>query len=838
MKSDKKDTKKSKKSSKKTSLSTQYLSPILDSLPDATMVIDSEGKVLVWNKAMENLTGIKAKDMLGKGNYEYALPFYGKRRPVLIDLVLVWDEAYEREYISIQRHGKVLVAESYHPMLGEKGKYLSSTANRFYDASGEPLGAIESIRDITSQKELEQELLRSKEKAEETTMAKSEFLANMSHEIRTPMNAVMGLTHLALQTNMTPKQNDYLHKIQSSAGSLLGIINDILDFSKIEAGRLDIESVHFNLDSVLNNISNMMGIKAEEKGIDLIFTMDRAVPIFLIGDSLRLGQVLINLVNNAIKFTERGEVVISIDLLEDTPGMVLLQFSVRDTGIGLSETQRSQLFQPFTQADHSMTRPYEGTGLGLTISKRLVELMGGEIGIESVPGEGSTFFFCLWFSRQSKDRRKYRLPNPELKGIRVLLIDAGETSRNAITNFLEAFSFEVTPTNSVDEAMRGTAPYKLIIMQWDVSGIDGILAAKRLKEKNGTEHIPIIILAPCGRMDIKRKVTEAGLDGVLFKPIVSSSLFEVIMEVFSELPKQSFRAQKTDLEKVALKKIQGAHILLAEDNEINQMVVMEILQSAGFRVTIANDGREALDRIKTTKFDAVLMDIQMPLMDGYAATRKIRKIFGGKPSFKGTKRGEKGGQNIPIIAMTAHAMVGDRVKGLDAGMNDYITKPIYPDELISTLVKWIEPKERVTDPHEPKPISYGKDDLSIDQAISFKDILPGITVKDGLKRVGGNRWLYQKLLTMFLMNHRNTVQDIESALNSGDRDQAILLSHTLKGLAGTICAHDLQKAAADLEAALKLETEQWRDLLDHVSHLLTQVLSGITSLEKGDHYNE
>lgn len=819
----------------------QHLLSIIDFLPDATMVINDKGEVVAWNKAMELLTGVKAKHMLGKGNHEYALPFYGKRRPILLDLIQTWDETHAKEYIVIRKVGETLVSESYHPSLGEGGKYLSSTASRLYNASGEEMGAIESIRDITTQKQTEEALIQAKKKAEEATLAKSAFLANMSHEIRTPMNAVIGLTHLTLQTKLTSKQIDYLQKMQASAESLLGIINDILDFSKIEAGKLDVESITFNLDAVLSHISNVMGIKAEEKGIELIFNIDRAVPIYLIGDPLRLGQVLLNLVNNAVNFTKTGEVVVSVELMKETSRGVLLKFSVSDTGIGLTEEQKNKLFQPFTQADHSITHHYDGTGLGLTICKRLVKLMGGNIGLESKPGQGSTFFFDIECNRQSKDRRKYRLPNIALKGSRVLLVEDNQTSRDAIQNFLHAFSFEVTPLASAEEAIRTLEyyqkrkdpPYRLALLQWNISGVDGIKLARRMKQELGFHDIPIIIIAPCARMDIKKQVTEAGLDGTLFKPVFISSLFEMVMEVLGEIPKRDLGLKEEGLDPKMLGKIQGARILLVEDNAINQFVVREILENAGLVVTTAYDGKEAVEDFQAATYDAVLMDIQMPVMDGYTATREIRKIIDRTQLPKADSQEKEKRLGIPIIAMTAHAMVGERMKSLDAGMDDYVAKPINPDELLAILVKWISPRKTSLYPHGSTAASSRKNPSSIgDKMVDLPVTIPGISVQDGLKRVGGNRWLYKKLLTMFLLNHRNSVKEITSALESGDKEKAIIMTHTLKGLAGTICAHELQRVTTDLEATLRSETNDLDLRLENVSSMLKHVISGIASLEK------
>ncbi|MBW2432605.1 MAG: response regulator, partial [Deltaproteobacteria bacterium] len=481
--------------------SEQRLSQIINFLPDPTMVVDNKGTVVTWNQAMENLTGVKADEMVGRGNYEYALPFYGERRPILIDLVRDWKPEYEKEYLSVKKEGQCLVSESYHPRLGGKEVYLSGTAGLIYDAAGEVAGAIESLRDITERKHMEDELIEAKHIADEANKAKSDFLANMSHEIRTPMNAVIGMTHLALKTELTPKQQDYLHKIQSSANSLLGIINDILDFSKIEAGKLDMEAVDFNLDDVLDNLGNLVSVKAQEKeDLEVLFATDPKVPRFLVGDPLRLGQILINLANNAVKFTESGEIVVSTELVDKTEDRVTLKFAVSDTGIGLTREQAGSLFQSFTQADTSTTRKYGGTGLGLAISKKLANMMDGDIWVESEPRQGSTFSFTAAFGLGREDIKKRFAPAPNLKGIKVLVVDDNPTSRDILRDMLESLSFEVTLAASGREGITEVEkadtdkPFELVIMDWKMPGMDGIEASRRIKQHAGLSHVPHIVM--------------------------------------------------------------------------------------------------------------------------------------------------------------------------------------------------------------------------------------------------------------------------------------------------------------------------------------------------------
>ncbi len=675
-----------------------------------------------------------------------------------------------------------------------------------FDKNGVKIGSFAMVSDITHRKKMEEELIVARDKAEAATRAKGDFLANMSHEIRTPMNAVMGMTHLALQTDLTPKQRDYLHKIQISANSLLGVINDILDFSKIEAGKMGMESIDFNLDEVLENLSTMIAVKLREKeGIEVLFDTGADVPRQLVGDPLRLSQILVNLANNSIKFTESGEIVVSTKVVSQGNQVIVLQFSVRDTGIGLTEEHMAQLFKAFTQADTSITRRYGGSGLGLSICHRLVKMMGGKIWVESTYGTGSTFYFTAVFRTMHETRGVCHIPPPELRGLKTLVVDDNATSREIFQNMLESFSFDVTLAASGEEGLEeigksvGGRPYDIVVMDWKLPGIDGIEASKRIKKDMRLTRIPLIILVSAyAREEILWRAEAAGLDGFLIKPINASVMFDTIMNALAKEggketpPPVEEDKQASD----ALKRLKGARVLLVEDNEINQQVAMEILAAGGVTVSLAANGREAVDAVRTNRFDAVLMDLQMPVMDGYTATRTIRK----DERFKG----------LPIIAMTAHAMADDPEKSRHAGMNAHITKPIDPEVLYATLAEWIsaatpggEAGSKAETTQQPVPDNSGVVVPASLEEKPFPAFLDGFDLPSGLGRLQGNQALYRKLLISFGERYSQRVNEIRQALDAEDYSSVHKLVHGIMGVAGNLSASQLHAAATELDQLVK-----------------------------------
>jgi two-component system, sensor histidine kinase and response regulator len=786
----------------------ERLRAILDNVMDGILTIDGAGAIVSINRAVVKMFGYESGELVGR-NLEMLLPEPNRSDP---DGYLVRSEATGKtRAIGVGRELEGLTKT------GQTFPMELTVTEVFFHGQRMFVGL---VRDITERKRADETSRQVRAAAEAANRTKSDFLANMSHEIRTPMNAILGMTYLAMRAAPTPQQHGYLTKIGNAARSLLSIMNGILDFSKIEAGKLELEHIVFSFDEVLSSLLDIVGQRAKEKELALTISVHEEVPEFLVGDPLRLGQILINLVNNAIKFTDKGEIVVAVSPEEMAADHVCLGISVRDTGIGIGPEKIANLFQSFNQIDTSFTRKYGGTGLGLAISKQLCELMHGSISVESVLGKGSTFHvrarFGISATAPSQSLCESEKPVSERS---VLVAEDSESDRNVLVAMLQANGFRARGVASGEEALSALAhasqlgePFDLVLMDWQLPGMDGIEASRRIKVHPTLSRIPAILMISafeCG--EVTSGMSHLTFDGFLIKPITEDLLFCTIASVCGER-KSSAQEFPSSPSSERSSGLVGRRVLLVEDNEINRDLAIELLGDLGIRVTIAVDGREGVDRIAAEPFDLVLMDIQMPVMDGLTATRLIRSNV----RFRG----------LPIIAMTAHAMHGDRERSLFAGMNDHLTKPISPDALRDMLLRWMPERKA----KQPELESAAIPSVLSDEEVPG-ELLP-FDVTAALQRANGKPKLLRKMLRGFHQRYADAVPELQAGIRGGRMGDAHRLAHSLKGVAAMLEAADLANAAAAVEHALREERLENLDLLiDDLEAKLRPALTAAASLE-------
>ena len=783
---------------------------LMDALPSAVYLRDHTGRYLFTNQAYARAFGMTPAQLQGRAPAE--LPgapraeLLARDQQVLATLQTVESEeqieAGGRRYVVLSQRFPLALGKGM--AAGVAGVATDITERKAMEEALRDLSANleHQVQDRTQQLTAQTlALQQAKERAEEATSSKSQFLANMSHEIRTPINAVIGMSYLALKTSLNERQRDYLQKIQRSAQHLLGILNDILDFSKVEAGKLGIEVIDFDLDQVLQNLSTVISEKAAGKGLELVISTERDVPMQLRGDPLRLGQILINYANNAIKFTAHGEVMIRARLMERSANEVLLRFEVQDTGIGLTPAQIATLFQSFSQADQSTSRKFGGTGLGLAISKSLAELMGGAVGVDSIPGEGSQFWFT---ARLGIGAAAAPLAPPAIaRGCRVLVVDDNVHAAQVLADLLQRLGFDAAWVDDGTLALQALRqsdaagqPFEVLLSDWVMPQMSGRELLQAVADLPLSRMPRCAVVTAYGREEIQADVSALGSHAILTKPVGASVLLDAMLRLLGQ-PILASPAPEPDGTEGFKEALSGFHVLLAEDNDLNQEIACELLREVGVTVDIACDGRAAVRMVQQGPYDLVLMDMQMPEMDGIEATQEIRKSV---PSLR-----------LPIVAMTANAMPSDRERCMAAGMDDFLSKPIDPKLLWQGLRERLAGRTpvlagRIADegaaPVADVVTEAAADAGAVAAGPPLLHAIPGLDTGRGLRLVSGKEALYHRLLRGFAQREADAVTRIEEALARQDRVQAERIAHTLKGLAGNIGAARLSDAAGALERAL------------------------------------
>ncbi|MBY7667093.1 response regulator [Vibrio anguillarum] len=768
---------------------------ILDATPNPMYCLSASGTYLTINAKFMDLVGLSAEQIIGKSPQDI---FQN-------ETATIFAQVHKRlgEEQSSQDYELSLYDASHH-----KREMLVYEAS-FQNNRGEVSGIVGILLDLTDRKQMEEQLREAKETADAMSQAKGDFLANMSHEIRTPMNAILGMAHLALNTELNPTQQKYISRINESAKNLLGIINDILDFSKIEAGKLNVEHIDFSLDEVLDNLTTLISLKAQEKNIEFLLDIDPHIPVGLVGDPLRLGQVLVNLCGNAVKFTERGEIIVSARVVGQNDANVTLKFTVSDTGIGIAESNVATLFSAFSQADNSITRQYGGTGLGLSISKQLVGLMGGDIQVRSEEGSGSTFEFTVECGLQEAKMRDIAKPLSALAGKRALVVDDNDSARNILMTLLNAMHFEAKSVSNGFEALdeiRNTH-FDMLFIDWNMPGMNGIELLQRMKPLGVFDNTKRFLVTAYGREISLVGENSKLVDALIVKPVNPSNLLDAIMDSYGiEQLRQSHEYLDHDTRPTFI----GQKVLLVEDNEVNQEVAFGLLESTQLSIVLANNGQEALTKLQQEAFDLVLMDMQMPIMDGISATKEIRQHEEWK--------------TLPIVAMTANAMSSDVEHCLNAGMNDHVAKPIDVQRLYHVLRKYLKADETTPVPSTVLP-------NQVKPSTGYPE-LTGIDVEQAIFRIGGNAQRYFEILDHFLASQQQEIAAFPKLIDKGLWEEAERVMHTLKGSAANLGIEPIAQLANEMEGVVQRHTKPAIQDLNTVSKLMSTLLDELRDWEQ------
>ena len=791
------------------------LDALLNATPDLIFAKDKNYKYIAHNQAFAKLVGRPNEDLTGKTDEELFKDQDAAKRLRLKDRhIFESGDTQTSQETTVYPNGKTIKVDT-----------LKAP---FYDENGELMGLLGISRDVTHRVETEQQLSQAKDKAEAANQAKSEFLAKMSHEIRTPMNAVIGLTQLLKRTRLDNEQTDYVDKILNSAEVLLSIINDVLDYSKIEANSLSIEKIPFSIQKVLDKTITICELKALEKDLEFILDLSSQVPNYVMGDPNRLQQILVNLANNAIKFTQRGHVIVKIELADKQNNQALLKFSVTDTGVGISESAQKRLFNAFSQLDNSLTREFEGSGLGLVICKQIVELMGGHISVLSEEGRGSTFTFTMP-CEVVDDAKKAKPHQIDYTKLKTLVVDDSVVARSILVELLSELGMHVDcadsgqdAINMVKKASEIRRDYDLIIMDWRMPGIDGISAAEQIKQDLGKNHIPAILLLSAYDLDdARRQSGSVHIDAYVEKPVKPQTLLDGISRSLCNKQNIQRHNKTTSWTAPAPSKWDGseldfskAKILVVDDNTINRKVVCGFLADTNIQIDIAVDGEQALDKIYTYHYDLVLMDIQMPKMDGYTATRHVRQ----NPKY----------DNLPIIAMTAHALDSDKSLCISKGMNAHLAKPINPDDLFETVLKWLN-AEKIS--------KQGRADIQqqseYDQLLESLSWIPQLEVEKALSRCQNNHKLYCKLVEDFVGEHQQSSAEFLNLKRKDDCGALFIKVHSLKSSSAYIGAFALSQKCAKLESQIELNQDYYANLKE-VCNELEQIVNAMGYILKSN----